>query len=139
MWEGPEHILDTEARELHRREETERGIVNLPEDEREAAELDERRSNDEHERRQELMFNGQHPLSQDASEETGQATGGERLTDIPDSSRVYEERSSISHGSAQYSDTDLPPLSNLPPGPTIAAGTFKCDYAGCTAQPFQKQ
>ena len=50
MWEGPEHILEAEARELHRREEIERDIVNLPEDEREAAALDERRFNDEHER-----------------------------------------------------------------------------------------
>ena len=111
MWEGPEHILDAEARELHRREETERDIANLPEDEREAATLDKRRNNDEHERRQELMFNGQHPLSQDASEETGQATGGERLTDIPDRSRVHEERSSISDGPAQIYRLD--PLSRL--------------------------
>ena len=74
MWEGPYNILDVEMREQLRREEAENFIASLPEDEREAAAMDEKRNINEYERRQELMFSGQHPETIDEPEENGLTT-----------------------------------------------------------------
>lgn len=65
MWEGPCNILDAEMWEQLRREEAENCIASLPEDEREAAAMDEKRNINDYERRQELIFSGQHPETMD--------------------------------------------------------------------------
>ena len=116
MWEGLDHILDVEMCEQLHREEAEKFIASLPEDERAAAAMDERRNIHEYERRQELMFSGQHPETIDEPEETG-------LTTVPSPSATVPS----------------PSASPVLTGSQDVPGQFKCDYRGCTAQPFQTQ
>lgn len=110
MWEGPEHILDLEMREQLRREEAEEYITSLPEDEREAGVLDEERNVNEYERRQELMFSGQHPETVEEPEEKGPTT-----VPSPSAKPVPSSSQDMLHGG------------------------FKCDFPGCSAPSFQTQ
>ena len=144
MWEGPDHILDVEMCEQLRREEAEEFIASLPEDERAAAAMDEERNIHEYERRQELMFSGQHP-------ETANEPGEEGLTTVPSpsatvpspSATVPSPSATIPSPSATILSTSgtagSPSASPVLTGPQVVHGRFKCGYRGCTAQPFQTQ
>ena len=73
----------------------------------------------------------------------GRTPQSEELT--PQSAESQLSSSSFSTASSphHYSELDrsrptLPPLAGLPNGPLLA-GSFKCEYTGCTAAPFQTQ
>ena len=129
MWEGPDHILDVEMCEQLRREEAEEFIASLPEDERAAAAMDEKRNIHEYERRQELMFSGQHPETVDEPEEKG-------LTIVQPEEKGL---TTVQPGETELTTVPSPSAWPVLTGPQDVHGQFKCNYPGCTAQPFLNQ
>ena len=51
IWDGPEHILNIEPRNLDHRDKAEQKTTNLPDDEQDAALMDQRRNFNEYEQR----------------------------------------------------------------------------------------
>ena len=140
-----------------RREEAEEFIASLPEDERAAAAMDEKRNIHEYERRQELMFSGQHPETIDEPEETGLTTvPSPSATVPPPSATIPSPFATAPSPSATvpspFATVPSPSASRVLTGPQDVhgrfvllrglqdvPGQFKCGYRGCTAQPFQTQ
>ncbi len=132
MWEGPDHILDVEMCEQLRRQEAKEYIASLPEDEREAAALDEERNINEYERRQELMFSGQHPETLDEPEGKGLTTvpspsaepKGKGLTTAPSPSAEPEGK--------RLTTVPSPSAEPIPsPGYSSTDRPFYCPFEGC--------